>query len=529
MKVKYVTAFILGAGLMFSMVFAIVGCSPSPEVTEASQTNSEAAPRVTTQEGVLEGVNKNGAQTFLGIPYAVPPVGALRWQPPREFGKWSGIRSAKAFGPACPQPTRFNFMIPDNQPPQEDCLTLNVSAPNGASDLPVLVMIHGGGFASGSGEYLFQTAPFMNAEDVILVTMNYRIGPLGFFAHPLLDGDQGVNYGLMDQIAALCWVQRNIAAFGGDSEKVTILGVSAGAMSVDMLMVTPDSEGLISGAIAQSGYGTWPRQPRTKSVPAITNVPSAEAMALERASLVTGKPADEVAREDLYAVTAEQWAESQTGFHYPIVDGVSLSEEVGILFARGEQHTVPFISGGTSYDGSIMEIGGISPEDLLSMTEGREAQMRELWREDFEVSENLGFSRFLGDIRYVYSAWKLTQSMEAVKRPGYLFMFEYVPPEKRGQVSGAEHAADQETMWTQLELPLAVAMRAYWINFMKTGDPNGAGLPTWPKVTGDNTVRWQVFGDEIHVKDDIHAEKMLFIDELWYARVQELLNPLDAE
>lgn len=300
----------------------------------------------------------------------------------------------------------------------------------------MLFMIHGGGFVSGSGEYIFQTAPFLNAEDVILVTLNYRLGPLGFFAHPLLDGELGVNYGLLDQIAALRWVRRNIAAFGGDPERVTILGVSAGAMSVNMLMVAPGSAGLIAGGIAQSGYGTWPRTPRTRDVRAIGEVPSAEYLALELAARVVGKPAEEVTREDLYAATAKQWGKSVQAFHSPIVDGISLPEESGILFARGEQHPVPFISGGTSYDGSVLGISGTTREDLLEMTEGQEARMRELWHDDFAVSEEQGFSRFFGDLRYVYAAWNLTRNMTTVKRPGYLYMFEYVPPETRGQVPG---------------------------------------------------------------------------------------------
>ncbi len=513
-----------GQRLTLLVVLAIFGGLPPDTLAEA-----DAGPRVETSEGTLLGLNREASRVFLGIRYAAAPTGEHRWQPPQGITPWSGARQARAFGPACPQPVGFDYMIPDDQPPREDCLTLNVSTPVGATDLPVLVMIHGGGFASGSGEYIFATAPVLNAEDVILVTLNYRLGSLGIFAHPKLDGDRGVNFALMDMVAALRWVQRNIAAFGGDSDRVTIIGVSAGAMAVNLLMASPDAAGLIAGGIAQSGYGTWQRQPRTRNVPSLENAPSAEAMAIELGARITAKPANQVSREDLYAVTAEQWANSVEGFHAPAVDGISLPEESAILFAQGKQHPVPYISGGTSFDGSVFGISGVSTKTLLEMTEGREQQMRELWAEDFAVSEDQGLSRFFGDLRYVYSARNMTRSMAQLGRAGYLYMFEYLSPKQRGKVPGAAHGADQETMWTKFDLPVAAAMRDYWINFVKTGDPNGAGLPLWPRAGGSETTHWMVFADGVVQKDDIQAEKMAFIDQLWRERVAGLLTPIPAD
>lgn len=488
-----------------------------------SDTESQKNPRVETQEGVLEGRYINGAKAFTGIPYAAPPIKQRRWQPPQDIEPWTGLRPAKTFSPACPQPTAFDYMIPTYQAPSEDCLTLNVSAPVGAKDLPVLVMIHGGGFVSGSGEYLFALAPIINSEQVILVTLNYRLASLGFFAHPALDTQQGANFGLMDMIAALGWINRNIAAFGGDPQKVTTVGVSAGAMAVELLMSSPSAKGLIAGGIAQSGYGTWPRQPRTANLPPLTNAPSAESIALDIGSLVTGKPADQVTREDLYAMTAEQWAESVTGFHLPVVDGISLAEETAILFNLGKQHPIPFISGGTSFDGSVFNISGVSRESLLSMTDGQIERMYKLWADDFAVSEDQGLARFFGDLRYVYAALNMTRSMEEVKQPSYLYMFDYVPPELKDKIPGAAHAADQELMWTKFDLPIAAAMRSYWLNFVKTGNPNGEGLTKWPQANGTDRARWMVFTEDSVQKDDIHNEKMVFIDELWQARVAPLL------
>ena len=519
---RLATLFRLALPSLF-IVLTIVGPQPSAWAKTADATPA-AGPRILTGEGTLEGLHTNGSQVFLGIPYAAPPIGEHRWQPPHDVEHWSGIRQAKEFGAACPQPA-FPGMIPDHRPRREDCLTLNVSAPAGASDLPVLVIIHGGGLVVGSNEYNFALAPMLNAEGIILVTLNYRLGSLGFFAHPQLDGSRGVNYGLMDMVASLRWINRNIAAFGGDPKKVTVAGVSSGAMSVNMLMANPASAGLISGGIAQSGYGTWPLQPRTDHVAPVANAPSAESIALELASWATGKPDDKVTREDLYATTAEQWTSTMRGFHHPIIDGISQIEESAVLFALGKQHPIPFISGGTSFDGSVFGISGVSREDLLGTTAGQVDQMRKLWAEDFAVSEDQGFSRFFGDLRYVYAAQNMTRSMQYTGQPGYLYMFEYVPPEQRGQVPGAPHAADQETMWTKFNLPIAAAMRNYWINFVKTGNPNGKGLEPWPAATESESTPWIVFGDEVMQKDDIHAEKMAFIDKLWRARVAPLLTP----
>ena len=492
---------------------------------QGAETIGKSAPRVKTVQGSLEGVWVDASKVFRGIPYARPPVEGLRWQPPQPVNPWSGVKPAKTFGPACPQPVRFNYMIPGNQAPSEDCLTINVSAPAAAKVQPVWVMIHGGGFVSGSGEYLLGLGPLLNAEGIVFVTFNYRLSTLGFFAHPELPGEQGVNYGLMDMWAALEWVRENIAAFGGDPERVTISGISAGGMAVDMLMVAPQSANLIAGGISQSGYGTWFRQPRTGNVTPLDDAPSAEAMALELAGEVTSKPPTEVTLDDLYAVPAERWAESVRGFHVPIVDGLSLPEETAILFARGEQHPVPFISGGTSYDGSVLEISGVDAKTLVEITNGQEDRLKALWAEDFMVSENQGFSRFFGDARYLYAALNLTQAMQTVNQPGYLYFFDYVPPEKRGQVPGAEHGSAGEVMWTQMNLPVAQAMRGYWIDFVKTGNPNGGGRVFWPPAADSDEPQWIVFGEGVDQRGGLMSEKMAFIDGLWKQRTESFRPP----
>ncbi len=512
-------------GRFLPMLFVLLVPVFAATGVQGAETIGQSVPRVETAQGSLEGVWVDASKVYRGIPYAKPPVEDLRWQPPQPVDGWSGVRPAKTFGPACPQPARFRYMIPSDQPPSEDCLTINVSAPAGAEDQPVWGMIHGGGFASGSGEYLLALGPLLNAEGIVFVSFNYRLSTLGFFAHPKLAGEQGVNYGLMDMWAALEWVRENIAAFGGDPERVTISGISAGGMAVDMLMVTPESANLINGGISQSGYGTWFRQPRTGKVTPLDGAPSAEAMALELAGEVTGKPPEEVTLGDLYAVPAERWAESVRGFHVPIVDGLSLPEESAILFARGKQHPVPFMSGGTSFDGSVLGISGVDAETLVEITKGQEARLKALWAEDFAVSEDQGFSRFFGDARYLYAALNLTQAMQTVKRPGYLYFFDYVLPEKRGQVPGAEHGSAGEIMWTQMDLPIAQAMRGYWIDFVKTGNPNGGGRVFWPPAAGSDEPQWIVFGEQVDQRGGLMAEKMEFVDGLWQKRTESLRSP----
>ena len=248
-------------------------------------------------------------------------------------------------------------------------------------------------------------------------------------------------------------------------------------------------------------------------------------MALELGSEVTGKPPTEVTLEDLYAVPAERWAESVRGFHVPIVDGLSLPEETAILFARGEQHPVPFMSGGTSYDGSVLGISGVDTKTLVEITNGQEDRLKALWAEDFMVSEDQGFSRFFGDARYLYAALNLTQAMQTVNQPGYLYFFDYVPPEKRGQVPGAEHGSAGEVMWTQMNLPVAQAMRRYWIDFVKTGNPNGGGRVFWPPAADSDEPQWIVFGEGVDQRGGLMSEKMAFIDGLWKQRTESFRPP----
>ena len=401
----------IAVAFICSALISLSGCETSGITAHGEQVTNPALIVETTQ-GAVAGKISNSSRWFLGIPYAQAPVDNLRWQPPQASLPWSGVRAATEFGPACPQTTAY-FDALNISDLSEDCLSINISAPLEGERLPVMVSIHGGGFMAGASSLMFMAAPALNEEGVILVTFNYRLGALGYFAHPLLDMSAGANFGLMDMIAALKWLQRNIAAFGGDPTRMTIEGLSAGGQSVHMLMTNPASAGLFAGAIAESGYGAWPRQPRTKNVAALPGAPSAENIALDIAGRATGKPASVVSREDLYAISPQSLVAAVSGFHIPVVDGISLPEEPAVMFARGEQHAVPLLAGSPVYDGNIYPVSGVSDEQLLSIVGDQAGKMKALWSSDFEISEEQGLTRFFGDLRYLYSAWNLTRNMRA--------------------------------------------------------------------------------------------------------------------
>jgi len=477
---------------------------------------------VQTEGGAVRGVSAPGVRVFRGIPYAAPPVGSLRWRPPRPAGPWEGVRSAEEFGASCPQPAAL-------EPMTEDCLTLNVWTPEEASEtsrLPVMVWIHGGGFRSGSGSDAVSHGEHFARDGVVLVTLNYRLGALGFLAHPLLEEDREAwaNYGILDMVAALRWVKRNIAAFGGDPSRVTIFGESAGGMAVHFLMVVPQAEGLFHRAIGMSGYGTWPL-PRVRSAAsdgAPAGAPSAEEVAraiVERAS--PDGPAPETA-ERLRQIPAARLAGAVEALHLPVVDGAAVPEEPGILFARGAQHDVPFMTGGDSFDGAVMPWSGIPTDAYLDSWGEHQDRLRTLYADDFAVSDQLGVNRLFGDARYVMAGRYLAEQMARVSSPGYVYYFTFVPAAQRSEWPGAPHGSELAMLFGHVEdaaaLEVGRTMRAYWTNFARTGDPNGPGLPEWPVYDGEAD-EWLVIGEEAEVQTNVVKDKLDFLEALYLERV----------
>ena len=501
------------------LFLALVPCS-----IEAAQNH--VIPSVTVDSGPIIGIIKGESTMFLGIPYARPPVGDLRWRPPQIMPSWEKPLDATRPGAHCPQ-TRHQDVS------SEDCLTINVYLPTLKSEepLPVLFWIHGGAYRTGTGAYYSSRninnpaelvdAKLWNRQGVILVTLNYRLGALGFFAHDALDGSQGVNFGLLDIVAGLKWVSRNIYMFGGDKSRLTIMGGSAGGNNVQSLMIMPQADGLFSAAISQSGYGTTVL-PRTRHVESLSGSPSAEEISKTILERATEAPSDRLLAEDLRALTANQLVNANEGLHYPIIDGITLPEEPGILFRQGKQHSVPYMSGGNTYDGSSYKANmGLSPDTLLSSTEPYADAVRELYGIG-AATYAPEVKQLFGDQRYVLASRHTTQQMNRVDQPGYLYMMSYIPPSERDNWRGAPHSWQKRPLFRDEGIPIIDAMRQYIINLVKTGNPNGVSLPDWPPV-GAGKIPWMMFGDEPKIKLDIWREKLDLLQRAYEHRITSLV------
>ena len=375
-----------------------------------------------------------------------------------------------------------------------------------------MVWIHGGGFRAGNGR--LGEAPEtgrgagLARRDVVVVSIQYRLGALGFFAHPALAAEAAVSgepegsHGVLDMIAALEWVQRNATAFGGDPDRVTIFGVSAGGMAVNTLMSTPESAGLFHRAISESGYGTW-RLPHLSE--ARWGLPSARdqgAAVIAEAGFDLG---DEPSADDLRALPFEDLNNLGTGFWVPIT-GTVLPDEPGIVFARGEQHDVPYITGGNSFEGTIFRAFQMAPDDYFATFGEREQQARSLYGADDEAdddAERVAAATSFGDQRYVISARYLAEQMKTVSSPARTYYFQFVPEAQRERFPGAPHGSEVAYAFGDPGEPgsegyrgddgaaLADAMAGYWTRFAATGDPNGDGAPEWPEYDAESDT-WMV-------------------------------------
>ena len=474
---------------------------------------------VETPQGAYGGTLEDGVHAYRGIPYAMPPTGQRRWQPPQSVRKHEGVRQALEFGPACPQ-------AGSDRPTNEDCLTLNVWTP--AVDdkaRPVMVWIHGGGFRAGSGDV---PGELFAARGLVFVSINYRLGPLGFFSHPAIGG-RVANYGLLDMVMALEWVHDNIAALGGDPGRVTVFGVSAGGMAVSLLLVNDAAEGLFHGAIAQSGYGTW-ALPRTANAPTpaplgmdLNRAESAESLARE---LIARVSADAETVDEMRALDAMALMDAVEGFHLPVVDGVTLPEEPGILFLAGRQHDVPVITGGTSFDGSVMPYSGISPEAYERIWGEDFPGARALYRADFDAAPERGVMRLFGDNRYLLAARTLALGMGRKNSPAWLYYLNLPVAEPLDDSPGTPHGFDGRLLFAGAALPdarqraLAERLTGYWLDFARTGNPNDDTRRQWSDYRAEDD-RWLVFGVEDEVRRGVVRQRLDFIDARYRQRIRD--------
>ena len=512
------------------------------------------APRVKTANGPIEGVAETGGiRSFKGIPFARPPVGDLRWKEPQPAENWTNVRSAKKFGPRAMQRAIFGDMGFRSDGMSEDCLYLNVWTPakSDKENLPVLVYFYGGGFVAGDGSEARYDGESMARKGIVALTVNYRLGAFGFMAHPELTAESphkaSSNYGYLDQSAALRWVQQNIAAFGGDPKKVTIAGESAGSISVSAQMLSPLSKNFIAGAIGESGslLGTLPP----------TSLAEAEQKGVTFAGQVGAK-----SLADLRAMPAAQLLETTADPKTPrfssAIDGYFLPKSPVAIFTAGEQAHVPLLVGWNSEESGYQSILGREKPTVENYTRAvqklygeRSGEVLKLYEGTTDetvgqVATDLAGDRFIG-----YSTWKWSDlhSKTGGNKPVYRYLYARPRPAMTPEMGNAEsglaggvvkgttaaprpvargavHSAEIEYAmgnlatnktyaWTPDDYKVSEVMQNYFANFVKTGNPNGPGLPAWPVVGTASPVQFMRIDVDTRPETEKHRGRYLFLDQ----------------
>jgi len=510
-------------------------------------------PQVKTSNGIVEGVvEKSGIHSFKGIPFAAPPVGDLRWKEPQPVKNWEGVRMADKFSASGMQLPIFGDMNFRANGMSEDCLYLNVWAPadHGKKLLPVLVYFYGGGFVAGDGSEPRYDGERMATKGIVAITVNYRLGIFGLFAHPELTKESphqsSGNYGLMDQTAALRWVQQNIEAFGGDPKKVTIAGESAGSISVSAQMASPLAKNLFAGAIGESGslLGALPPVPLNKA---------------EQSGLDFAKSVGANSLAELRAIPADKLLQAASkfgAFRFPMtIDGYFFPKNPYDIYAAGEQAHVPLLVGWNSEEMNYrMVMGGDKPtkenfEKAIKRLYGNQADtVLKLYNvnsdEDAEkVATELASDRFIA-----FSTWRWADLQSKTgKKPVYRYLYERARPPMRAEMGnasaglaggvqkdssarkmpipkGAVHSAEIEYAmgnlssnkvydWTADDYKVSEIMQSYFANFIKKGDPNGPGLPKWTAANSGKNVQVMHIDVNTRAETDSHQDRYLFMDQ----------------
>jgi para-nitrobenzyl esterase len=458
-----------------------------------------AAPDVTIAQGVLSGTTDSGVAVFKDIPFAAPPIGDLRWRAPQPAPGWSGTRDASQYGPICPQgPRGEGAAIREVHPESEDCLTANVWTPSTGGKAPVMVWIYGGSFRFGSGASALYDGTELAQHGVVVVTFNYRLGWLGFLDLPGLtaehpDEPHG-NYGLMDQIAALTWVQKNIAAFGGDPGNVTIFGESAGGMSVNDLMVSPPARGLFTKAISESGLGLI-------NTPDEADSQAAGADFVRRMAVGEGATAVKNLRAHSVASILKDEAGQGGAAMTPMIDGTILPDGVAKLFSQGKIAPAAYMAGSNSDEATLKDSMKVPDEDLTKLLGDHVAEVRAIYEAGGKIDDKT-FARLLFDDGWFASgAQAFAHYAAKTGEPAYVYHFRYVPDPLRGRSGGVGHGGEIVFVFgvhglannpstaflvsfiTDKDKSAVALTQNYWTNFAKTGDPNGQGQPNWPRST----------------------------------------------
>ncbi len=506
--------------------------------SDAQQANKAINLQVKTNNGILEGLYDSGIRTFKGVPFAQPPVGDLRWKEPQPLKNWEGVRKAYNFGPRAMQRPIFSDMNFRSDGVSEDCLYLNIWTPaQSANDkLPVLVYFYGGGFVAGDGSEYRYDGESMARRGIIAITVNYRLSVFGFFAHPELTKESphhaSGNYGLLDQSAALQWVQQNISAFGGDPKKITIAGESAGSFSVSAQMASPLSKNIIAGAIGESGSLLGKQ----------STVSLAEA---EKAGVQFAKNIGAGSLAALRAIPAEGLLEATAkpgSSRFSVdVDGYFLPKSPAQIFASGAQAHVPLLVGWNSEEGNyrsilakdsatqenyskaIQKLYGENAEGILKVYKASDDESVK------QVATDLASDRFIG-----FSTWKWSDMQSNTGgKPVYRYKYARPRPALRsasGDVqesaaSGASHSAEIEYAmgnlptnrvydWQPEDYKVSQIIQGYFLNFIKTGNPNGIGLPTWPAVKSGGPATLMYIDVNTKAETEKTRDRYIFLDKL---------------
>ncbi|MEO8110931.1 MAG: carboxylesterase family protein [Ginsengibacter sp.] len=506
--------------------------------TRAQEFSDNTPPRVKTANGALEGVNESGIRVFKGVPFAQPPIGNLRWKEPQPVKNWEGVRKADKFGPRAMQRPVFSDMNFRSNGVSEDCLYLNVWTPAKFANerLPVLVYFYGGGFIAGDGSEYRYDGESLSRKGIVMVTVNYRLTVFGFLAHPELTEESphhaSGNYGLLDQNAALKWVQKNIAAFGGDPKKITIAGESAGSFSVSAQMASPLSKNIIAGAIGESGSLLGKQS--TVSLSEAEQVGSNFAKSVGAKSLAA-----------LRAIPAEQLLEATAkpgNSRFPVdVDGYFLPESPVQIYKASAQAHVPLLVGWNSeesgygaiigkqepttenYINAVKKMYGENADEILKVYNAADDQSVR------QVATSLASDRFIA-----FSTWKWSDIQSRTGGESvYRYMYARPRPIMRSDTGdiagsasyGASHSAEIEYAlgnlptnrvydWQPDDYKVSEILQTYFINFIKTGDPNGVGVPKWPTVKSNGPAG--IMYIDVNTKAEIEKtrDRYLLLDKI---------------
>jgi para-nitrobenzyl esterase len=488
----------------FALACALIGLAAPAGQAEAHSARTEA--------GVVIGVRDGPSAIFRAIPYAAPPTGPLRWKPPAPAKAWRGARAAMTSGPACPQKI-FPGGAPNlggyNGPTSEDCLTLDVTAPAGARQAPVMVWIYGGGNIAGASDLPSYAATNFARDGVVVVAMNYRLGPLGFLAHPALTAEAPrsqplANYGLLDQIAALRWVRRNIAAFGGDPANVTLFGESAGGADVLDLMTIGQARGLFRRAIVESGGGWGPA----------TTLAAREAQGSTLASAL-GLPGATATAAQLRALPVQALVDLAPREIGATVDSRLIRESVASAFAGGRQDAVPLIIGWNSNEASLLPAFRMSPAEFARQLP---PQVRAVYGPEAADEAAIGRAAFGDRIMGAPARWIARQA--SAKAPAWLYYFSYVPERQRGVRPGTNHASEIPFVFDSIDaIPGRTALatiseraataltHSCWVAFAKTGVPRCGRGQAWPPYGPRNDVLLEI-GDPPAVRENFRKAQL---------------------